>query len=149
MCNNKPPSLSVLSCFYVCGRCIQNETLNRQTHSYWHFAEKQHHRTRTHYTTLPVIIMTFARLIWYVLAIYSSYNTISFSINNIRVCMYSVTGTQWRHWLRHCDTSRKVADSIPHGVIEIFHWRNPFGRTQPLTEMSIRDIYWGVKAAGA
>ena len=33
--------------------------------------------------------------------------------------------------------------------------RNPFGRntglglTQPLTEMSTRDISWGVKAAGA
>ena len=29
----------------------------------------------------------------------------------------------------NCATSRKVARSIPDGVIAIFHWRNPFGRT--------------------
>ena len=27
----------------------------------------------------------------------------------------------WRSWLRHCATSRKVACSIPDGVIGIFH----------------------------
>jgi hypothetical protein len=27
----------------------------------------------------------------------------------------------WRSWLRHCATSRKVAGSIPNGVIGIFH----------------------------
>ena len=30
-------------------------------------------------------------------------------------------GTRWRSWLRHCATSRKVAGSIPDGIIEIFH----------------------------
>ena len=30
-------------------------------------------------------------------------------------------GTRWRSWLRHCTTSRKVAVSIPDGVIGIFH----------------------------
>ena len=29
--------------------------------------------------------------------------------------------TQRRSWLRHCATSRKVAGSIPDGVIGIFH----------------------------
>jgi hypothetical protein len=49
----------------------------------------------------------------------------------------------------------KVAGSIPDGVTGIFHWHNPssrtmaLGSTQPLTEMSIRNISWGVKAAGA
>jgi hypothetical protein len=63
--------------------------------------------------------------------------------------------TRWRSWLRHCATSRKVACSIPDGVTGIFHWHNPSGRTmavgltQPLTEMSTRNISWGVKAAGA
>jgi hypothetical protein len=44
-------------------------------------------------------------------------------------------------WLRHCATSRKVAGSIPDGVILIFHWHNPpgptmvLGSTQPLTEI--------------
>ena len=45
--------------------------------------------------------------------------------------------------------SRKVAGSIPDGAIGIFHWHNPSGRTmalgstQPLTEMSTRNISWG------
>jgi hypothetical protein len=60
-----------------------------------------------------------------------------------------------RSWLRHCATSRKVAGSIPDGFIGIFYWHNPSGRamalglTQPLTEMSTRNISWGVKAAPA
>ena len=64
-------------------------------------------------------------------------------------------GTRWRGWLRHCATSPKVAGSNPDRVIGIFHWHNPsgctmaLGLTQPLTEMSTRNISWGVKAAGA
>ena len=55
------------------------------------------------------------------------------------------------NWLRHCATSLKAACSIPDGVIGIFHWHNPSGRTmtlgwtQPLTEMSTRNISWGGK----
>jgi hypothetical protein len=30
-------------------------------------------------------------------------------------------GTRWRSWLSHCATYRKVAGSIPNGVIGIFH----------------------------
>ena len=54
-------------------------------------------------------------------------------------------------WLRHCATSLKVMSSIPDGFIEIFHWHNPSGRamslglTQPLTEMSTRNISWGYR----
>jgi hypothetical protein len=57
--------------------------------------------------------------------------------------------------LRHCATSLKVAGSIPDGVTGIFHWHYPSGRTmalrltQPLTEMSTRNISWEGKAAGA
>ena len=64
-------------------------------------------------------------------------------------------GMWWRSWLRHCATSRKVAGSIPDGVIGILHWHNPSGHTmalgltQPLAEMSTRNISWGVKVAGA
>ena len=60
-----------------------------------------------------------------------------------------IWGTRWRSWWRHCATSRKIAGSIPDGVIGIFHWHNPSGRTialastQPLTEMSTRNISWG------
>jgi len=57
--------------------------------------------------------------------------------------------TVWRNLLRHCATSRKVAGSIPDGVTGIFLLHNPSGRTvalvltQPLTEMSTRNISWG------
>jgi hypothetical protein len=50
---------------------------------------------------------------------------------------------------KHCATSRQVAGSIPDEVTEIFQWLNPSGRivalgsTQPLTEMSTRNPFWG------
>jgi uncharacterized membrane protein len=46
-------------------------------------------------------------------------------------------------------TNRKVVGSIPDGVTGIFQWLNPSGRivalgsTQPLTEMSTRNPFWG------
>jgi hypothetical protein len=54
--------------------------------------------------------------------------------------------TRWRSLLRHCAASRKVAGSIPDGINGIFYWHNPsgctmaLGSTQPLKEMSTRDI---------
>ena len=60
-----------------------------------------------------------------------------------------VAGTAVAQCLRCCATNRKVAGSIPDGVIGIFHWHNPadrtmaMGSTQPLTEMSTRRISWG------
>jgi hypothetical protein len=56
-------------------------------------------------------------------------------------------GTRWRSWLRHCATSRKVACSIPDGVLEIFIDNSSdrtmaLGFTQPLIEMSSRNISW-------
>ena len=54
-------------------------------------------------------------------------------------------------YLRHYATNWKVAGSIPNGVIGIFHWHNSSGRTmalgltQPLTEMSTRNISLGSK----
>jgi hypothetical protein len=56
---------------------------------------------------------------------------------------------------RHEVPYRKVAGSIPDGVIGIFRWHNSsdrtmaLGSTRPLTEMSTRSIFLGVKAAGA
>jgi hypothetical protein len=58
-----------------------------------------------------------------------------------------IRGTRWRTWLKHCATSRKVAGSIPDDVIGIIHWHKISGRTivlgstQPLTEMSTRNIF--------
>jgi hypothetical protein len=65
-------------------------------------------------------------------------------------CVYNnySGGTRWRSRLRHCATRRKVAGSIPDGVIVFFllllllHWHNPSGHTmalgliQPPTETS-------------
>ena len=48
-----------------------------------------------------------------------------------------------------CSTIRKVAGLIPDGVIGFFQRHDPSGRamalgsTQPLTEMSTRNISWG------
>jgi hypothetical protein len=81
-------------------------------------------------------------------------NAATLSLKQIKPLYTCIWGTRWRSWLRHCDTSRKVADSTLDDVIGIFHWHNPSGRTmalgstQPLTEMSTRSISWGVKAAG-
>jgi len=63
--------------------------------------------------------------------------------------------TRWRCWLRQRATSRQVADSIPLVITGIFHWYNPASHTmammsnRPQTEMSARNIFWVVKAAGA
>jgi hypothetical protein len=56
---------------------------------------------------------------------------------------------QWPSCMRHCATNRKVAGLIPDGVIGGFHCYNlsgrtmVFGSTQPLTEISTRNISWG------
>jgi hypothetical protein len=58
-------------------------------------------------------------------------------------------GTRWCSWLRQCATNQKVMGSISNGVNGFFHWHKPSGRTialgptQPLTEMSNRNISWG------
>jgi len=66
-------------------------------------------------------------------------------INNYRDYI-KMRGTAVVQRLRCCATNRKVAGSIPDGVIGNFHWHNPsdrpmaLGSTQPLTEMSTRNI---------
>ena len=58
---------------------------------------------------------------------------------------------RWHCWLRHYATRRKVAGSIPDGVSGIFNWHKTSGRlvalgsTQPLIEMSTRNISLGGK----
>jgi hypothetical protein len=54
----------------------------------------------------------------------------------------------------HYATSRKGACSIPDGVIGFFIWPNPsshamaLGSTQPLIEMSTRNLLGAQRAAG-
>jgi len=65
------------------------------------------------------------------------------------IIIASPRGTAVSQWLRCCATNRKVAGSIPDGIIGIFHWHissdrtMALGSTQPLTEMSTRSISWG------
>ena len=60
----------------------------------------------------------------------------------------TIWGTAVAQWLRSCATNRKVASSIPDGVLGILHWHNPsdrtiaLGSTQPLIEMSTKNISW-------
>jgi hypothetical protein len=58
--------------------------------------------------------------------------------------LISQLGHAVAQWLRHCATNWKVAGSIPNSVSGIFYLHNP-----SLTEMSTRNISWGVKVAGA
>ena len=73
---------------------------------------------------------------------------------DLGMCLMTHWCTRYRSWSRHCATSWKVAGSISVGVFGVFHWLNPSGRTmapcstQPLTEMSTRDISGVIKAAG-
>jgi len=68
---------------------------------------------------------------------------------NFKTVLHINGGTRWRSWLRHCATSRKVAGLILDGLIGIFHSHNPsdrtmaLGSTQPLTEISTRNVSWG------
>jgi len=74
------------------------------------------------------------------------------TLNRNTVGTSQLRGTRWCSWLGQCSTRRKVAGSIPDYTVGIFHWHNPFGctmalgLTQPLTEMSTRNISWGVMA---
>ena len=60
-----------------------------------------------------------------------------------------LSGARGRAVVWDTATSRKVAGSIPNGVIGIFHWHNSSGRTMALgltrrlTEMSTGNISWG------
>ena len=58
-------------------------------------------------------------------------------------------GTAVAQWFRYCATNRKVAGSIPDGVIGIFHWHNTCDRTMALgSTQLLTKISWGFKAAG-
>jgi hypothetical protein len=70
------------------------------------------------------------------------------------ICFISVytLGTRYRSRLRHYDTSRKIAGSIPDEVIGFFNWRISSscimarGSNQPLLEMSTRNINGSFRA---
>jgi len=64
------------------------------------------------------------------------------------IIQYQLLRGTWRCFrLRNSATNQKVAGSILDGAIWIFHWHNPssrtmaLGLTQPLTEMSTRNVW--------
>ena len=61
-------------------------------------------------------------------------------------------GTAVAQWLRSCAKNRKVAGSVPDGVIVIFHLHNPSDLTGVDTGSNRnehQEHFLGVKAAGA
>ena len=63
-------------------------------------------------------------------------------------------GTAVAQWLRCWATNRKVAGSIPDGVIGIFHSQNPSDRTMALVDSTsnrneYHEYFLGVEMAGA
>jgi hypothetical protein len=57
---------------------------------------------------------------------YATHNVIFWLVCVIILVAFSILSHKQRghaveQWLRHCATNRKVAESIPDGVIRIFH----------------------------
>ena len=78
--------------------------------------------------------------------------TTSRFVDALRLVTVTNGGTAVAQWLRCCATNRKVAGSIPDGVIGIFHdiksFRSHYG--PGVDSASNRNEYQGgVKAAGA
>ena len=67
----------------------------------------------------------------------------------------NLEGTAVAQWLRCCATNRKVAISIPDGVIGIFHWHNSSrslnspGVDSVSNRNEYQENFLGVNAAGA
>ena len=83
------------------------------------------------------------------------YSGIVIDWHNYEKCRFiAVQFHGFSYCFMHYATNRQVAGSIPGGV-EFFQWHNPsgstmaLGSTQPLTEMSTRFFFLGVKATGA
>ena len=99
-----------------------------------------------HYMYSPVVTICTASLTF----------TIPRSAHTVYLCVLcgSENKQRWRSCLRHCATSRNVACSIPDGVIAVFHWHNPSGRTMilwsnhRLTQINTRNNSLNLKAAG-
>jgi len=77
-------------------------------------------------------------------------NAIIYHKNTIKIL-----GTAVAQWLRCCATNRKVAGSIPDGVIGIIHFHNHFrshygpGVYSASNRNEYQEYFLGVKASGA
>jgi hypothetical protein len=78
-----------------------------------------------------------------------SVNVIIILYYNNYYCLYNKKEARGGAVVEALRYKPKIAGSIPDGVIGTFHWHNPSGRTtamgstQPLIEMSTRNISWG------
>jgi len=69
-------------------------------------------------------------------------------LTSVDIYLSIIGATQWRIWLKHCTTSRKVAGLISDGVFGILHSLYFSGRTMPLVstqtlkEMSTKVAPW-------
>jgi len=68
----------------------------------------------------------------------------------IMVLYILILGTAVAQWLRCYATNRKVAGSIPDGVIGVFHWKSygP-GVDSASNRNEYQEYFVGVKTAGA
>ena len=77
----------------------------------------------------------------------ANYMCSDFDLYKLEIFMFQLGGARWRSLQRHCATSRKVAVSIPDGIIWMFCCLNPsrrpmaLGPTQPLRKMNTRNIF--------
>ena len=55
------------------------------------------------------------------------------------VSLCACDDTRWRSWWTHCATGRKVASSVPIGVVGVFHWHNISGSLCPCTRLSLKQ----------
>jgi hypothetical protein len=67
----------------------------------------------------------------------------------IIISYYNIMRTAVAQWLRYCATNRKVAGSIPGGVIGIFHWNFGPGIDSASNRNEYQEHFLGEKAAGA
>ena len=80
------------------------------------------------------IVMYLTKMLCTLQKCYVPYKNKSHWNNDTVMNLFIVWGTRWCSWLRHCTTSRKVAGSIPDGVI------GPLWSIQPITEINTRSI---------
>jgi hypothetical protein len=75
-----------------------------------------------HHTRISYLYALYTcKIIFYLDHDYSKYFYLYVSSSSLYPALPSKRGTRWRSWVRHCATSRKVAGTIPDGVIGTFH----------------------------
>jgi hypothetical protein len=123
--------------------CFSKDQLHRTARFFDQGLSLPRPRTRPQNLNLPFVCYC---LLYNIRFSQLSSVTVDHLLNSQKSRYDKLLKTAWRRWSRLCTTSRKVAGSVPDMVIEIFHWLAYSGHTvtleatQPLTDMSVRDI---------